>query len=557
MLNIQKIKGGKIMKPLKSESVKAGYRYEGDIPNRCVPIAVINKSVKEIVEKISQKSNPAEASIINAPTGTGKTTACMKSLIPMVKEMSKNILFVFNRTGPKEEQKRKHLKDIHSDDLRFLAPSDLEEKIIFGNVGFINYQKLPSFLYNPEHKEWCENLAFVIFDEAHFFTADSLFNEDCERILKYATSYFCKAIRIYLTATDEDVLEPLVDAEINNYFSLSCPIFGRRMVTRYTFPADYSRHQLNFFDETGDLIKQINDSGTEKWLIFVSNKDMGKNLATALPDISEYIDADSKGSETWLNLITNERFEKQVLITTSVLDCGANICDDEVKNIAIFTDNKTNFIQCIGRKRLKPNDKVKLWVHNLQPKYINSKIQEYKSLLRWFEKYDESIYDDTKKKFKHELWYADDIVRKNLFGFKYDKIYPKDTARFYLQRQVYTLSKMQEDGNSFRKTVASWLGKSLDFDLKRKELDKFCKTNLNHLINDEAFSKLRALIVEAYKEAGFKEAQTPRNDSMKVVALNQRLTQLESEFRIIKLKGETSSDSNLKIECWTITNICT
>lgn len=117
------------------------------------------------------------------------------------------------------------------------------------------------------------------------------------------------------------------------------------------------------------------------------------------------------------------------------------------------------------------------------------KIDQYKTLLKWFQKYDECTYDDRMAKLKRELWNAEDIVRKNLFEFKHDKIYPKDTARFYLQRQVYTLSKMLEDGNNFKKNVASWLGKEYDFDKNRKNLEDFCTANLIRGITKEKFDE--------------------------------------------------------------------
>lgn len=42
----------------------------------------------------------------------------------------------------------------------------------------------------------------------------------------------------------------------------------------------------------------------------------------------------------------------KVLITTSVLDNGFSIEDDNVKNIVICTDDKTEFLQELGRKRI-------------------------------------------------------------------------------------------------------------------------------------------------------------------------------------------------------------
>ena len=185
---------------------------------------------------------------------------------------------------------------------------------------------------------------------------------------------------------------------------------------------------------------------------------------------------------------------------------------------------------------------------------MNNKVFYYESLLRWFRKYDESIYDDTKAKLKHELWNAEDIVRKNLFEFKHDKIYPKDTAHYYLQRKVYTLSKMLEDGNNFKKTVASWLGKEYDFDKNRKNLEDFCTANLIRGITKEKFDEFRNLVVAAYKEAGFKEAQASRNGSMQANALNKRLQEMEIPFIIHKINFDDTS-GNKSIDYWIICEV--
>ena len=57
-------------------------------------------------------------------------------------------------------------------------------------------------------------------------------------------------------------------------------------------------------------------------------------------------------SELKKYIIENERFECKVLITTSVLDNGVNIKDDDVTNIIIDSFDKVTFIQEIGRIRI-------------------------------------------------------------------------------------------------------------------------------------------------------------------------------------------------------------
>ena len=120
--------------------------------------------------------------------------------------------------------------------------------------------------------------------------------------------------------------------------------------------------------------------------------------------------------------------------------------------------------------------------------------------------------------------------------------------------EVYTLSKMLEDGNNFKKTVASWLGKEYDFDKNRKNLEDFCTANLIRGITKEKFDEFRNLVVAAYKEAGFKEAQASRNGSMQANALNKRLQEMEIPFIIHKINFDDTS-GNKSIDYWIICEV--
>ena len=50
----------------------------------------------------------------------------------------------------------------------------------------------------------------------------------------------------------------------------------------------------------------------------------------------------------------------------AVLDCGVNISDPQLKNIAVMTDNEVSFLQMIGRKRTQDKEKINIWVTYLQ-----------------------------------------------------------------------------------------------------------------------------------------------------------------------------------------------
>lgn len=77
-------------------------------------------------------------------------------------------------------------------------------------------------------------------------------------------------------------------------------------------------------------------------------------------------------------IINHECFEQSVLITTPVIDSGVNICDENVKNIAIFYTDRTQFIQSLGRKRLKEGENgINVWAFVPSEKSFNERVKRY------------------------------------------------------------------------------------------------------------------------------------------------------------------------------------
>ena len=78
-------------------------------------------------------------------------------------------------------------------------------------------------------------------------------------------------------------------------------------------------------------------------------------------EYQEYYDYVDK--EKIKNLLINQRFEEQFLITTSCFDAGINIIDTDVKHIVIDIVDIGSLIQCIGRKRIQSeDDKVHIYI---------------------------------------------------------------------------------------------------------------------------------------------------------------------------------------------------
>lgn len=146
-------------------------------------------------------------------------------------------------------------------------------------------------------------------------------------------------------------------------------------VRKYQFFRDISKHlNVLYLTKIDDIQKAIMDGKyPDKWLIYVQSKKQGKNLRDGLKKNTGkkivYVDADydslynnddlqDETKNEMKNIRKNSMFKCDILISTSVLDCGINIEDPKVKNIVIFSDDETSFKQLLGRKRFLSEDET-------------------------------------------------------------------------------------------------------------------------------------------------------------------------------------------------------
>ena len=159
----------------------------------------------------------------------------------------------------------------------------------------------------------------------------------------------------------------------------------------YTDSPDYSHLKPAYFHEYEDLIHEIKATSSQKWLIFVDNEDQGKKFVKQLvnegvEDVGflsrNEIDHNEESKDVYDNIVTYESYECRILITTSVLDCGINICDPKVKNIVIACDNKTGFLQMLGRKRIEQDEELRLFIKVYDFHIIYHRLRYFNTLLK-------------------------------------------------------------------------------------------------------------------------------------------------------------------------------
>lgn len=484
---------------------------------------------------------PGSPIMLDFPTGTGKNYFITHVLVPQAIAEGKNVLILSNRVALSVQQKLSLMK---TDDSRrvCLTHEGIRQLEDLGNVRVLTYQSLAAFINDWKNKDWMNRLKYVVADEAHFFVADARFNADCSYLLHLVTSRFCRAIRIYLTATSWDVLLPLCEAEKRNYLDMRPYKEWEppRSLIRYWIKPDYHHIIPDFFTDYSTIIRKIREEPMSKWLIFVDSKEKGRELLDSLADVAQYLDAEQKDSDTWCEVVEKGRFDSQVLITTSVLDNGVNIQDDGVKNIVIASDDRTAFIQSIGRKRIQPGEVVNVWVWIPGEKQISGRYARCKQAIKWEEKFSLCSSREEKQDFLFEIWRHGDTDLIRLFTPYCGRVFANNLAFYSIRRKMKFYERLMNGQTTFRDEVLQWLDALPEelppLDAKLKEFyHQYGETALN----EHLFAELRRIIVDMFVLSGNKEPQPKRIERLMGNALNNRLETLGLPYRIQSDGGES------------------
>lgn len=311
-------------------------------------------TIREI-EKWKKKDNI----LISAGTGQGKSTFVLDKLGKYAKEQGETILLLVPRILIKEQ--------------------------------FIKEQTHSKNYVTVQTYQWLENLEdieqelndydYIVADEAHYFLRDSSFNYNTRKSLLSMFNSNSKCL--YMSATLDtfiDLLEAL-EQPLDFYYSVDKDY--NYIKKAYLFEGT-GRKGLDYIEK--QLYSIINNN--EKALVFVNNtKDIEylhskfKRHSTVLfnKHFNKKINNREIINEKEIeNILKQQKLPKNILFTTSILEMGVTIKDQELRHI--FTDgyNIENIIQMIGRKRqVDSNDNLVIHVKN----YNKNQLAGYKRYL--------------------------------------------------------------------------------------------------------------------------------------------------------------------------------
>ena len=410
--------------------------------------------------------------LINAPTGSGKSTFVMRDLAEKAKQCGKYILLLSNRTTLALQQK--HNLNQHSRGAPF-GSMVLHGLNQFDNVLVYTYHSVEQF-FSDQNLVRTHPIAAVVFDEVHFFSSDATFNPYTARIFTSVLAQCRGCHRIYMSATPEDVrwliayeeqrLKNALRSSSNSVNFLVSALHPVSAITEYVFPADYSYINLHFMSDWDDTVARINaslDETDDKWLIFTSSSDKGKEIKKQIGDQAEFVNAPKKerSSTVFDQFARTERFNKRVLVTTSVLDNGVNFRDPQLKHVVIDSVDPIQTRQMLGRKRVEESETVHVYILQKTVKDIkkicDSLENDYKMLQH---------YRENPRYFLSTNWGNLSADQQQMFSSPTHNFSPSSYAPFQLACMLSRLEDikdhMMRDGeDAFADEVCGWFGATL------------------------------------------------------------------------------------------------
>lgn len=293
---------------------------------------------------------------ISAGCGVGKSYFVKEILYKYAKEHNYKIIMFIHR---------KNCVDAFNFELKGDKKDDI--------ITVTSYQKLENDKLNDRFED-LNNYHFIVCDEFHYFIDDAGFAKCTDISFDYIMNNTPDSIKICMSATGDNIEE---------YLKLMCD----KPTIKYTVPYNYDYiDDILFYtknstlDDMVDLIIKQN----QKAIVFIQSAKRAYSLhkkykknsifvcATGNRRYSKYVDEQKKN-----DMLANERFEENILFTTSCFDAGINIVDKSVRYVIVDIKDVASFIQCVGRRRVDyndPDDKFVLIIKNISNRQLEHSI---------------------------------------------------------------------------------------------------------------------------------------------------------------------------------------
>ena len=343
-----------------------------------------------------------------------------------------------------------------------------------------------------------------------------------------------------MSATGDDTLKYIENIEKAN------------IKEKYSISSNYDYiNSINFYNNV-DTLKELMykwiENG-EKALIFIQSDSKAYDLYREFEEYSvfncsknnkdyyRYVD-----EEKIEEILSNEKFENQFLITTTAMDAGVNIIDLELHNIVVDIKNIGSLIQAVGRKRIQnSNDTVNLYVKNIIDKELNLMKGNLSNRIKMAK----FLKDNGDKKFIEEYYRRNDtsgiIYLDSDFTLRINKLMYNNTLISMLEN-----SCMKNKGkNGYAKFILEKFGKENDevVVLEGKKRESSIEEYLEKLFEDKVVMLTKDDRTELVEKI---DARANGRRLSKIGSLNSALDELNIPYRICEFMTNRVIDGKKK-----------
>lgn len=379
----------------KLENVK--YIFKENPSNRTVHVSEL------IGDDWFYKWVPSTPVFISAQTGTGKNYFVQNELIPKILEHNRQnndnrqILVLSNRVALNYQNKLALAKiiDRYSGNSKQSYVKQLEKLTDeqfnnFSNFGFV---KISSYHQLLSKKSLNQRFDFVVIDECHFFTQDSTFNADTEDILNFIINQYQNAVRIYISATLDDVL-PVILEKDNNY---TVPdnvqyLSYDRYITSYD-KKYYSYCSPNVPERYSPFNVKINPQSIVFENSYLTMSNFSPNFIPEWTD-GQIVNAQNELIKPFWNIpaVIYDLEPNYDYIQTHIISKNNDLQKNLIDTIITNKNNKSKWIVFIKSKELGKNIETTLKNKNISTSFISSATKDsepYKQIIK------NESFDDT------------------------------------------------------------------------------------------------------------------------------------------------------------------
>jgi len=403
---------------------------------------------------------------IKAPTGAGKSYFVKNTLYKFAKANNKKILFLIHRTNCVNQFQM---------EIELAGKTDV--------IDIKTYQGLEVLRHKYKKNFDFSEYQYIVCDEFHYFMGDASFSKTTDISLNMILSQK-RITRIFMSATGDDM-----KAYISNVKKI--PTLDYELEIKYDFIKS-----LTFYNKDESLDKFIEEAieKNHKGIFFIQSAKKAYELYFKYKEHCLFNCSKSNGNyykhvdpNKINDMLKNEKFEELILITTTCLDAGVNIIDDNVKHIVVDVEDIGSLIQCIGRKRIQSeDDKLYLYIRTVTNKQLGGKMTQLKNKIKMADYLRTHTVKEYIQEFSRTLDFSnivyDDTVSENDKGTKKinELMYFKckfDLAEISIMIDTYKkfgyCKLLAKEFGFYDKETGRYDYRLIDEDYKNNELERF------------------------------------------------------------------------------------